>query len=205
MSHTVDDSTKASNPGQLSISKSKYLDYVGLNGLQRSLYSFLFCFSSDFLIKYFRSNNVVYDYISKQEQFRLGCINPCIVINVQKGIIATFTNLTSIGDDPTPVVKISKEPLHLIKNVPVSKGQKLAAVSLYYRNTEDKYATAWADFDPKVANCFTDDTEACSYLVSTLTARSWQCLKEALLQVPDKDKTGLYHVVLDKKLVNNAY
>ncbi len=41
----------------------------------------------------------------------MGCINPSIIVNKDKGLIATFTNLTNNGDNPTPVIKISHEKI----------------------------------------------------------------------------------------------
>ena len=205
MTHTVDENTIASSPGQIEISKIKFFDYIELMGIKRIKYNILFSLPSNFLYKLFSSDEIVYDYIQKQEQFKFGCLNPTIVINKEKGLIATFTNLTSIGDEITPVVKISKEPLGLIKSIKVVNGQKLPTVALYTRNTEDEFATAWTDFTPKVANCFTDDLTICNELLSRLSSNSWKCLDLGLAQVYDKEQEGLYYVKLQKDLVQSSY
>ena len=200
MTHTVDDTTQASTPGQIEISKKKYLDYLGLSGVLRLKYSFLLSLPISFLFKLFRSNNIVYDFIQKMEQFKYGCLNPTIVVNKEKGLIATFTNLTSYGDDITPVIKISKEPLHLIKNIQIVNGQRLPTIALYTRDLEDEYASAWVDFDPKIANCFTDDLNACNHLLSRMSKNGWQCLQQGLNQLEDIENEGW--IFVDEVLVN---
>lgn len=119
MIHTVDETTQASTPGQIQISKNKYLDYLKLSGLKRLKYYILLGLPQYVLFKLFQSNKIVFDFVQKSEQFKYGCLNPTIVINKDTGLIATFTNLTSLGDDITPVVKISQEPLELITNLQI--------------------------------------------------------------------------------------
>jgi len=205
MKHTVDNTTHASTPGQIQISKRKYFNYIKLTGFMRLKYHLLFSFPQNFLFKLFHSDNIVFDFTQKTEQFKYGCLNPTVVINKDKGLIATFTNLTSYGTDITPVIKISKEPLELISNVEIKNGKKLPTVALYMRNVQDEFATAWSDFDPKVANCFTDDLEACNKLLSRISANGWKCLENGLNQIDNKERTGLYYVDLDVELVRNAY
>ena len=204
MSFTKDDTTFASNPGGVVISANKYLSYIGLTRSPKLFYRLLFFFSDSFLFKHFKNNPIVYDWISKKEQFISGCINPTIVLNKDKGLIATFTNLTFNGGRPTPVIKISKEELHLIKNVRVANGQRLSSVAVFYRNTHPD-ENFWSDFNPKIANCFTNDTEVCNRALTSLTHESFECLQQGLDQVRDKNKIGLYHVQLDDSLVLAAY
>lgn len=203
--HTVDSNSEAASPGQIEISKSKYLDYAKLNGIERIKYNLLFSLSSDFLFKWLGANKLVFDYIKKKEQFRYGCINPTIVVDKSKGLIATFTNLSSNGYDIVPVVKISKEPLELIRNIEVLDGQKLPTVALYLRNTEDEFARAWVDFTPKIVNCFTDDLTVCNEVLSRVSSKAWECLELGLVQVINKTHEGLHYVKMDKKLVQSAW
>jgi len=205
MTHTVDDTTQASTPGQIEISRRKYLDYIGVKGVVRLKYVLLLRLPANFLFKYFQSDDIVFDFIHKVEQFRHGCLNPTIVINKEKGLIATFTSLTSYGEDTVPVIKISKEPLHLITNIQISNGQKLPTVALYKRDPEDEYAPAWVDFFPKIANCFSDDLNVCNLLLSRMSEKGWLCLAQGLQQLDDTEKPGLYYVDLDEELVRNAY
>lgn len=205
MTHTVDETTQASTPGQIRISKSKYLDYFKVSGIKRLKYFLLFYLPQNILFKLFNSDKIVFDFIQKTEQFKYGCLNPTVVINKDRGIIATFTNLTSYGDDITPVIKISKEPLELITNLKIKNGQKLPTVALYTRNENDELATAWADFDPKIANCFTDDIAACNTLLGRISANGWQCLANGLSQIDNTEQIGLYYIDLEDDLVRDAY
>lgn len=205
MTYLLDETTQASAPGQIEISRKKYLDYMGVKGIARLKYSLLLRLPTSLLFKRFRSDDIVLDFIYRIEQFRHGCLNPTIVINKEKGLIATFTSLTAYGEDTVPVIKISKEPLHLITNIPVSTGQRLPTVSFYERDPEDEDAPAWVDFFPKIANCFTDDLKACNHLLSRMTEEGWQCLEQGLAQLDDLEKPGLYYIELDDELVRSAY
>lgn len=204
MKLTVDNSSKASMPGQIKISRKKYLDYLGLSGIIRLRYLLLFYLPKKILFKLFHSDIIVFHFIQTTERFLYGCLNPTIIINKNKKLIATFTNLTSHGNKVTPVIKISEEPLHLIKNIKIENGQKLPTVALYERNPKDIFASAWIDFDPKIANCFTDDIKACNKLLSRITDKGWKCLAEGLSQLEDHEAIGLYHVKIDAELVRNA-
>ena len=73
------------------------------------------------------------------------------------------------------------------------------------RDLEDEYASAWVDFDPKIANCFTDDLNACNHLLSRMSKNGWQCLQQGLNQLEDIENEGLYYIELEKDLVRNAY
>lgn len=205
MAHTYDDSTVAAQPGHLKISPRKYLDYTGLTGPIRLKYRMLLHLPRRILFGLFKSDQIVHDYVGYAEQFRFGCINPSVIVDAENGLIATFTSLTGSGDQPTPVIRISEEPLHLIKNTLIENGQRIATVAFYIRNMADPTATVWADFDPKIPQCFTDDTSACNDLMSKISGNAWTCLNLGLEQVPYPYQTGLYHIQLDPTLVWSAY
>ncbi len=204
MSLIVDDTTSASIPGEIVISKDKYLEYQDIKGMVRLYYRLLLGFSDKWLYRNYKKNRIIFGWLYKKEQFKSGCVNPTVVVDKEKGLIATFTNLTSIGNRPTPVIEISIEKLHLIKNIAISDGQRLATVALYERG-EDPNAKAWANFDPKVPNCFTDNIESCNMTIRRVSKNAWKCLDKGLEQVPTKDTPGLYSVQVDSVLVNNAY
>ena len=176
-----------------------------MKGVARWKYTLLLGLPAKMLYKFFRSDDIVLEFIYKLEQFRYGCLNPSIVINKEKGLIATFTSLTAYGEDTVPVIKISKEPLHLITNTSVSTGQRLPTVAVYERDQEDEDAPAWVDFYPKIANCFTNDLKACNRLLSRVSEQGWQCLAEGLAQLDDLETPGLYYIELDDELVRSAY
>lgn len=201
----MDDDTRAAIPGGIKISSKKYLDYIGIKGVSRLKYNLLLLNSNDFLFKNFANDEIIYDYLQTSDHFKFGCVNPSIILNTAEGHIATFTSLTSYGDCPTPVIKISKEPLHLIRNVFLQNGQKAGTVSLYFRNPDDDSAPVWIDFDPKLALNFTEDIQACEALKNRNSAAAWECLEIGLAQIKDSTKTGLYAVDVDPKLIKSAY
>jgi Protein of unknown function (DUF3239) len=205
MSYFVDPSTQASTPGHLLISSSKYIAYRRLKGIKKNWYSVILLLPEVWLKAFLLKDEVVHDFLLKQEHFQLGCINPAVVINAKEGLIATFTNLSFVEHETWPVIKISQEPLDLISKTEIKDGARLATVALYYRNRSDEHTTAWADFDPKVAGCFTDDDDKCAGMMTEIRGNAWKCLELGLRQIPQKDKIGLYHLNLDSDLVSDSY
>ena len=205
MKHTVDNSTVASNPGLIEISTKKYFDYIQMKGMRRFLFSVLFCLPEKFLFKLFGSNRVVFGFIQMREQFRYGCLNPTVVVDKENNLIATFTSLTATGNKPTPVVKISKEPIDQLSNMSIENDQRLPTVALYLQDPRKMNASAWMDFDPKIANCFTDNRSQCNELLERISENNWLCLELGLKQIDTPYKVGLYPVELDDDLVRNAY
>lgn len=203
MSFTLDDTTQASNPGGIIISKEKFFQYFEITGVKRSFYSLVFKLSKNALYRLFEGNKTVMSWIHTSEHLEFGCTNPSVIINSEKGLIATFTNLTSIGNKPTPVIKISRDKLHLIQNKELKNGMRIASIALYYRGEPN--VNAWADFDPIIPHCFCTNTKSCDDKTDSIYPNAWKCLETGLNQIENKENAGLYHITLDEKLVNSAY
>lgn len=203
MPYTIEESY-AAVPGEISISKQKFLDYFGVRGIRRLMYRIVLSFPKRLLYSILKNNVLVSHWISITEHFKFGCVNPAIVLNQEKGLVAAFTNLTNSGNVPTPVIKIYKEKLHLVQRE-IFTGQKISTVALYYRNPKQVNASASIDFDPKVPDCFTNDYVVCDQTMNKLSVNSWKCLELGLAQLKEKEKLGLHHVDLDKELVNSSY
>jgi hypothetical protein len=206
MKYTVDDTTVASIPGGIPVSLEKFMRYYDIDGWQGLKLRLISLLPKATIHRIFKNWLPALLWLRINEQFMYGCINPAIVIHKDQGLMAVFTNLTSVGNNPTPVIKIYKERLDLIKFPDeIYNGLRLATVSLYEKNMDDPYATSWIDFSPLLSNCFTDDSALCNKALQSISAVSWQCLETGLKQVSEKDKEGLYHVELDKELTNIAY
>lgn len=204
MAITYDETAVASHPGDITISPQKFLDYYNIKGLKRFYYLMLFKLPMEFLGKVMRNNSVVYEWIGRTEQFRFGCLNPSIVIDPERGLIATYTNLTNNGGMPTSVIKITSEKLYLIEGMKFIKGQKIPSVAMYYQSKEDPSATSWVDFDPRVPHCFSEDISLCNKLLDRLNKNNWLCVKIGLEQIQNKDEVGLYSVKIDPDIVNGT-
>lgn len=204
MSITCDDSTVASSPGNVIISPSKFLDYYSVKGMRRIMFSILFKIPLKLLNRIAGNNEIVHQWIAKTEQFQFGCLNPSIILNVETGLIATYTNLTNNGGKINSVVKISNEKLHLIKQRELKNGQRIPSVAIYYRNVEKPNSNSWKDFSPLVPNCFTDNFIECDNLLKRLNENHWTCLNIGLEQIEDKTKIGLYKVSIIPEIENAA-
>ncbi len=201
---TLDNTTSASIRAKINISQNLFLNYIEIKGIQKIIYSQLLKIPYKLLHKLFKNNEIVNNWISTKEHLDYGCLNSSIIINKEKGIIATFTNLTSYGDIPTPVIKIHTVRLDLFKAVPLKNGDRIPTVSLYYRDEENPNASAWADFEPLFTGTFSNKAYDFVHTLNKLNDSNWECLELGLEQIEDKEDEGLYYITLDDDLVNNS-
>ena len=114
MSILLDDSTIASNPGKVDISITKFAKYYRikrLNFLLLLIYSVLPERILAFICNY---SKIAFWWVHTKEKFLHGCINPAIIIDRKKSLVAVYTNLAAYGIKPYPVIKIYKEQLNLL-------------------------------------------------------------------------------------------
>ena len=198
MSLIVGDSAKASRPGEINIDPGKFLDYFDVGGVKKIYYLSLFkILSNEVLIRRFENDTVIHNYIEKVEHFQLGCVNPSVVVNKSKGIIATYTNLANNSGAFVPVIKVTQERLDLVRNMPVFDGKKIATVSLYM-GYEDQEQDAWFDFEPYLPNCFTDDLSAYRHCFDRMEKKDWDNLDEAIGLLENPEDPGLYYISEEK-------
>ena len=201
----VSDAAKASQPGKITIEPAKFLSYFDVRGFRKYYYHFLFSrMSKDTLYSRYPTDPLVMQWIEKIEHFELGCINPAIVLDQQKGLVATFSNLDNTGGQhPVPVIKITKEKLYLVKTVQLFKGKHIPTVSLYL-GYPDSDAKAWVEIEPLIPNCFTDDRYVYEATLKKVSPNSWKCLQQGLEQLRGEEREGLYYIDIDDELVNGA-
>jgi hypothetical protein len=205
MSLTVDDTTYASNAGGITISLDKYLEYYGIRGYQKLALKAFSRLPDRGIKELVSSQGLFYNWISRCEHFKYGCINPCVVIDPKMAIVAAFTSLTAVGEIATPVIKIFKERLDLIKDRKVHVGDRLSSVALYERDRGNPTSPNWKDFLPMVPDCFSDDASACRAALRSISELAWRCLFEGLEQIDDKTRPGLYRIDLPNAMVKAAY
>lgn len=204
----IDDNSMAavaSLPGEISISLDKFLIYRQISGIKKLFYKFILSKSDAFLEKYFSNNEIVYDWILKKAHFEKGCINASIVIDKQKGLLATFTNLRYGGELDRPTIKITKVDFDLIKNVSIENNQLLPTVALYGPEY-DQFEFVWEDFYPLLPHIFTDNYQEIDNAFNKLNNSDWERLSAGLAQINDIYREGLYPVEISRKLMKaNEY
>jgi hypothetical protein len=201
--YTTDDSTFASNPGNVTLNPFIYITFFPKWGLiLASLlfislallkYSLLFLFLSAFIILV----NWVY-WINRKEHFKFGDSNPGIVIQINPTLVAVATDLSKIvvtdengltkGDGKYPVAKIIKVPLKKLK-----KGSIVGTVALYSRLADDS-APRWADFKPIVINCATNDLVEIENAIRSYTQEQLSDLGTSVSQLNTPYREGLYKI-----------
>jgi len=188
--------TYASNPGQVKISKLKYISsypkwFWIWHGLL--LVSIGLCFWSfgfiPFVLFFIAACWLFWKRVTTQ--FRSGCANPGQVVSIDPPLIAAFTNLSK-GVYDTNIIKILSQPIKKLSTGVPTIGQKIATVALY----EDNFPCGehWSSFDPKPVACVTKNQQAISGVMSTFSAEDWREMDEALLQVPQPYQPGHYRI-----------
>jgi hypothetical protein len=174
------EATTASIPGQLSVSRRKFELYFGKN-----------------------AGDSKWVYI--QKQFKLGCLNPAVVLDAKQGLVAVFSDLANTHRTQYPVVKIIRERLDLISTTPVINGVRFAAVAMYGATNESVAKGRWNDFFPIVVDCLVDDRAACENAHKRLKLSGWKGLELALTQLTDKTREGLFPVNVPAAIVRGSW
>jgi len=189
-SRTLDNTTAASTPGTIQITRFAYARYFG-----EGIVDFM-----GRLVGSFSRKNV--RWVRAQEHFRFGDVNPAIVLDAKMGLVAVFTDLDSKLQKRFPVVKVKKEKLHLIRHSPVKNGCRLAAVSLYARSPETATTGMWGGFSPIVIDCVVHDKQACATALERITPISWVALELGTEQLPSPLRPGLFAITLSDEVRN---
>jgi hypothetical protein len=190
--YTTDDSTFASNPGNVSLNPFIYIMSFPKWGLILASVFFLFLvllqYSLFFLLLLAVAIlfNWVY-WINRKEHFQFGDSNPGIVIQTNPTLVAVATDLRK-ADGKYPVVKIIKVPLKKFK-----KGCTVGTVALYQRGQDDS-APHWADFNPIVIDCATNNSVEIENAIKSYTQEQFSDLDNGISQLTEPYREGLYKV-----------
>jgi hypothetical protein len=198
-SWTMDDSTVASNPGQLEASAVCWLwhkplwPFIWAGGLVGSLLLAIFVhWSFGFLAAFFALANFFY-WMRIKEQFRSGCANPGVIVSLYPTLLAVSTDLTK-GIGHYPVIKIMKTSLSKVAGQPVEIGTRVPTVAVYQMGMDEKLPH-WVDFFPQPVDFVTSDPAVVKRVLNTFTANDWQELEDWLKQMPQPYRPGLYFVL----------
>lgn len=193
----MDDSTRASNPGGVTVQKSVWLRYYPkwpliLGGLLLVSvvlwltvhWAFFFAALVMLLVNrlYWRSTT---------ERMTFGCTNPGFVVAADPTLIAVMTDLSKgLGD--YPVVKIIRQDVPDLPKRPVKVGRKVATVAVYKPTADD--IPHWAGFEPRPVECTTGNLSQIKRSLQSVAAEDWEELKQALRHVPKPYTPGTYPI-----------
>lgn len=204
MSLTLDESTTAETPGGIRASIPKLLRYhIKFFGVIA-----LLAFAVIAVPVLRKDSNrsllplvplVIFSFVKiirVREHLLEGDLVPAVVLDSDRGLIAVFTDLTAVADHRRPVIRIVREQLDLIRTRNIHDGVRLPAVAIYSRGRDRNVPTSWADFLPRVADCFTDDLNACDHARSRISAEAWDFLDMGLKQLRKPLVPGLHEIQL---------
>lgn len=193
--YTMDDSTRASNPGRIRINLIKYwMSYpkwptIWLVGTL--LCAALIPLSKGAIVGVLLCGLLLVLYWTRvREHFIHGCALPAIVLNPAKGLIAVSTDL-STGEGEYPAVRIMQQPLHRMTGGLPRKGQRIVAVAVYERDPNQ--TDYWANFHPRLVACATTNTKAIEESRYTISEDDWQELEQMLTRIKSR-QPGLYRL-----------
>ena len=128
-------------------------------------------------------------YARLRRHYRLGCLNPAIVLQSKPLLLAVYTELSNSEDRFVPIVKILRHPRLASDDFQV--GARCATVSLYFGSLEKGQ---WDDFDPKLVNAATADQKTICRSVDRLDEGDWFILEEFVRGLREDARPGLYPV-----------
>ncbi len=193
--YTMDDSTRASNPGRIRIQLIKYwTSYpfwptIWLVGTLLSLALIPLTKAAIAGVVACGCLMVLY-WTRVREHFIHGCALPAIVLNPAEGLIAVSTDL-STGEGEYPAVKIMQQPLHRMTGGPPRMGQRIVAVAVYEQDPNQ--SDYWANFHPRLVACATTNAKAIEESRQTISEDDWQELQQMLTRVKSR-QPGLYRL-----------
>jgi hypothetical protein len=195
---TLDDSARASRPGNLRVNRWRWFRHypkwpmIWFSSL--AFFVVMACLVHGsfwiFATLLLAMNWLYWQRVS--DHFRHGCANPAIILSLQPMRIAVSTDLTK-GVGNYPVIKIIQKSLPTACGQQPRVGTLLATVSLYFPSSEEE--PHWSDFDPRPIDCATGDLDAMQRVMSGMDANDWNELRNGLKQLPRPYRCGLYHVL----------
>lgn len=202
---TLDNNTAAALPARLQLTREGYARYFARSPAQRPmLYGSTFVpYGGRGLLGALRAG--VPHWLEVKEQLVHGCLSPSEVIDLRSGLLATFANLNAVGERSFPVVKIRREPLHLLPKRLQRDGTRFASTSLFHATPQSWAAGRWADFTPLPVDCLISDETACQSARDRLRPLAWEALRLSLAQLGGHREPGLHHVDVPHEIVWNAF
>ena len=198
---TFDSSTRAALPGNLKVSRRMYARYFG-DSPGEWLTRTVCCRLPWFMHRWPGVGTHLHHWTQMCEVLEHGCLNPAMVLDTRRGLVAAFTNLSNHERRPRPVIKIFEERLHLIAP-PVGEGARIAVASVYWRKGEDPRAD-WDDFSPIVTDCLADGTQ-CRAARERIKPTAWAALDAALAGMTQRDELGLFTATVPDAMVRAAF
>jgi hypothetical protein len=197
-SWTLNDSARASNTGELSVERLRWLmcypkwPLIWASSCGAFLILAIFVhwvFWIPFVLLLLM--NWLY-WRRVREHFQFGDANPGIVLSLDPMYIAVYTDLT-MGIGEYPVVKIFEKKLNTICGQLPQVGTLVPTIALYQpsMNPEQQH---WANFDPRPVDCATTDLVEVKRVMDSFTPENIAQLKTWLQQVPKPYAPGLYPI-----------
>ncbi|MFY8073681.1 MAG: DUF3239 domain-containing protein [Pirellula sp.] len=195
---TLDDSSRASNPGNLDVQYLRWFKSYPMWPLVWFSTLAIFTLLSIFLHWVFwipavllLVMNLLY-WRRVSDHFHHGCANPGVVLSLEPMLIAVATDLT-MGDGQYPVIKIIEKKLASICGNPPKVGSIVPTVALYQPSMKPDQ-THWADFDPRPVDCATSDLGEIKRVIESFTPEDLKELHSWIQQVPRPYQPGLYPI-----------
>lgn len=200
-SHRLGD-TMASNPGNIKVSKLRYIRvypkwFLIWHGLL-IISALLSWYSLWFIPLLLLIALCTWMYWNRiKSQFMHGCTNPALIISLDPPLIATSTNLTKGGAD-YPTIKVAEQPIHKMSTGKPTTGQRIATIALY----EDRYEQSdhWSSFDPKPVACVSSNQAAIQRVFDSIDKEDWDELQQGINQIPKPIKPGHYRIYKQEDL-----
>jgi hypothetical protein len=133
---------------------------------------------------------VVFSIATAKQVFSDGDVCPAMVVDSEGKLVAIFTDLSKTNR-PHYVVKVMKQPLNRLPAGPFPEGKRLAFLASYNGYPQEPI---WKGFGGYLVNTGTTSKKSIERVVSSIPDEQWKRLKQAVGQLEDPLKPGMYEV-----------
>jgi hypothetical protein len=171
-----DKKSQAANQAVLRISRHEFARYQGSTAFGR-----YYLYWNTFLPASFFFRNIIGSFWWQlySTWFMHGDLNPAMVVDADRGLVAAFTDMRTRPGKPAPVIKIFKEKLHLLPS-PAKNGDTFAAVSAYSPRATTRITERELPFYLLTVDCVIQDEVKCEFAKAKIPDAHWLALQIGL-------------------------
>ncbi|GAB3512561.1 DUF3239 domain-containing protein [Emticicia fontis] len=191
--------SSASNPGNITLSVSKFLNYYDIKGINRIKYEIILRNKS--LQEKYNSDVLVNNWNVQCGKFKDGCVNPGILINNETGIMAVFTDMSMDAENAKhEAIKILKIDTQKLSKLKLPNGALVATVAHYFANDKSWEEGRWVDFNPELPHFYSRNLGEYDRAYKSIPDNEWQKLVKAYNALGERrNQEGIYYVQFSQK------
>jgi len=125
---------------------------------------------------------------SARQKYLTGGVCPGVVLSVDDGLVAVFTDLKAGSAAFHPAMKIVRQPLHRFAAEEAYDGMRVAMVAEFHGSAR---RDVWKNISPEVIGCVVHNDELVTRAFESISEDQWEAMEVYLAKITEKSP-GLY-------------